>query len=133
MCVWVPSYLMIRISASMLLWTQVDLIVGSYKNSSCEEGANGMDSALGLGWDVEVSTAEQETSMNIVRIGFDLAKYVFHLHGVDERGKVVLRKITLPGVALFFANLPRCVVGMEASNGAHYWARLYPSLVTTCG
>jgi transposase len=83
-----------------------------------------MDPALGLGWDVEVSTAEQETSMNIVRIGLDLAKYVFHLHGVDERGKVVLRKtLRRPGVAPFFANLPRCVVGMEASNGAHYWAK----------
>ena len=31
--------------------------------------------------------------MQIVRIGLDLAKYVFHLHGVDEHGKVVLRKI----------------------------------------
>ena len=62
--------------------------------------------------------------MNIVRIGLDLAKYVFHLHGVDERGKVVLRKtLRRPGVAPFFANLPRCVVGMEASNGAHYWAK----------
>ena len=30
-----------------------------------------MDPALGLGWDVEVLTAEQETSMNIVRIGLD--------------------------------------------------------------
>ena len=30
--------------------------------------------------------------MQIVRIGLDLAKYVFHLHGVDEHGKVVLRK-----------------------------------------
>ena len=83
-----------------------------------------MDPALGLGWDVEVSTTEQETSMNIVRIGLDLAKYVFHLYGVDERGKVVLRKtLRRPGVAPFFANLPRCVVGMEASNGAHYWAK----------
>ena len=83
-----------------------------------------MDPALGLGWDVEVSATEQETSMNIVRIGLDLAKYVFHLHGVDEHGKVVLRKtLRRPDVAPFFANLPRCVVGMEASNGAHYWAK----------
>ena len=88
-----------------------------------------MDPALGLGWDVEVSATEQETSMNIVRIGLDLAKYVFHLHGVDERGKVVLRKtLRRPGVAPFFANLPRCVVGMEASNGAHYWAKTLSEL-----
>jgi len=51
-----------------------------------------MDPALALGWDVELSRAEREASMQIVRIGLDLAKYVFHLHGVDERGKVVLRK-----------------------------------------
>lgn len=28
----------------------------------------------------------------------------------------------------FFANLPRCLVGMEASNGAHYWARVLSHL-----
>ena len=67
--------------------------------------------------------------MNIVRIGLHLAKYVFHLHGVDERGKVVLRNtLRRPGVAPFFANLPRCVVGMEASNGAHYWAKTLSEL-----
>ena len=35
--------------------------------------------------------------MQIVRIGLDLAKYVFHLHGVDERDKVILRKGTAAG------------------------------------
>jgi transposase len=88
-----------------------------------------MDPALGLGWDVELSLAEQETTMHIVRIGLDLAKYVFHLHGVDERGKVVLRKtLRRPAVAPFFANLPPCIVGMEASNGAHYWAKTFSEL-----
>ena len=53
----------------------------------------------------------------------------FHLHGVDERGKVVLRKtLRRPDVAPFFANLPPCVVGMEASNGAHYWAKTLSEL-----
>jgi transposase len=67
--------------------------------------------------------------MVVVRIGVDLAKYVFHLHGVDEHGKVVLRKtLRRQGVALFFANLPRCLVGMEASNGAHYWAKTLSEL-----
>ena len=33
-----------------------------------------------------------------------------------------------PGVAPFFANLPPCVVGMEASNGAHYWAKTLSAL-----
>jgi transposase len=90
---------------------------------------NGMDPALALGWDVELSRAEREASMQIVRIGLDLAKYVFHLHGVDERGKVVLRKtLRRPSLAPFFANLPPCIVGMEASNGAHYWAKTLSEL-----
>ena len=67
--------------------------------------------------------------MQIVRIGLDLAKYVFHLHGVDEHGKVVLRKtLRRPSLAPFFANLPPCIVGMEASNGAHYWAKTLSEL-----
>src|SRR5215472_16930185 len=59
-------------------------------------------------------------AMQIVRIGLDLAKYVFEVHGVDARGKVVLRKtLRREAVSSFFANLPSCLIGMEASNGAH--------------
>jgi transposase len=100
---------------------------GPKKALAC--GANGMDPALGLSWVGKPSLAEQEASMEVIRIGVDLAKYVFHLHGVDEHGKVVLRKtLRRQGVALFFANLPRCLVGMEASNGAHYWAKTLSEL-----
>jgi transposase len=67
--------------------------------------------------------------MQIVRIGLDLAKYVFEVHGVDARGKAVLRKtLRRDGVSRFFAKLPPCLVGMEASNGAHYWARVLREL-----
>ena len=63
--------------------------------------------------------------MQIVRIGLDLAKYIFEVHGVDAHGKVVLRKtLRRNAVSSFFANLPPCLIGMEASNGAHYWARV---------
>lgn len=63
--------------------------------------------------------------MQVVRIGLDLAKYVFEVHGVDSHGKVVVRKtLRRNAVAHFFANLPPCLVGMEASNGAHYWTRV---------
>lgn len=45
--------------------------------------------------------------MEITTIGLDLAKNVFQVHGVDERGKAVLRKqLRRDQVALFFANLP---------------------------
>jgi len=62
--------------------------------------------------------------MQVVRIGLDLAKYVFEVHGVDTHGKAIMRKtLRRAAVTAFFANLPPCVVGMEASNGAHYRAR----------
>ena len=67
--------------------------------------------------------------MQIVRIGLDLAKYVFEIHGVDARSKAVMRKtLRRDGVPSFFANLPPCLIGMEASNGAHYWARALSEL-----
>src|SRR3972149_7302640 len=57
-------------------------------------------------------------------IGIDLAKNVFQVHGVDERGKAALRKqLKRKDVVKFFANLEPCLIGMEACGSAHYWAR----------
>jgi transposase len=62
--------------------------------------------------------------MQITTIGIDLAKAVFQVHGVDGSGKTVLRKqIKRDQMAPFFANLPACLVGMEACGSAHHWAR----------
>ena len=62
--------------------------------------------------------------MNIKRIGIDLAKQVFQLHGVDHQEKPVLRKQLRRNQMLsFFANLSPCLIGMEACSSAHYWAR----------
>jgi len=62
--------------------------------------------------------------MKITTIGMDLAKNVIQVHGIDEQGKVVLKKqLRRHRVASFFANLPVCLVGMEACGGAHHWAR----------
>jgi transposase len=62
--------------------------------------------------------------MAIVRIGIDLAKTVFQVHGVDSHGKTRLKKTLSRGEVLeFFAKLPPCLIGMEACAGAHYWAR----------
>ena len=58
------------------------------------------------------------------RIGFDLAKAVFQVHGADGEGRAVLRRRLRRGKVLaFFAGLPSCLVGMEACASAHYWAR----------
>ncbi len=62
--------------------------------------------------------------MQATTSGLDIAKSVFQVHGVDARGRVVLRKrLARAKVLEFFANLPRCVIGLEACGGAHYWAR----------
>jgi len=62
--------------------------------------------------------------MKITIVGIDVAKSVFHIHGVDEHGKTLLRKqLKRSEVLKFFANLPVCLIGMEACGSAHYWAR----------
>ena len=62
--------------------------------------------------------------MSTAFIGLDLAKSVFQVHGVDAQGKVVVTKrLRRDAVLAFFANLPVCVVGMEACAGSHFWAR----------
>ena len=62
-------------------------------------------------------------------LGIDLAKDVFHLHGVDGSGRVVLRKrLRRREVMGWMENLPPCLVGMEACSGAHYWARKFRAM-----
>ena len=62
--------------------------------------------------------------MKITTIGLDLAKNVFQVHGVNQRGKPVIQKRLRRGQVLaYFAQLSPCLVGMEACGGAHYWAR----------
>ena len=67
--------------------------------------------------------------MQITTVGLDLAKNVFQVRCVNERGKVVLRKqLRRDQVAALFANLPACLVGMEACSSAHHWARKLESM-----
>ena len=57
-------------------------------------------------------------------VGLDLAKRVFQVHGATADGGVAFRKKLSRGQVLaFFADLPPCVVAMEACATAHYWAR----------
>jgi len=64
--------------------------------------------------------------MKIIRVGVDLAKNVFQVHGVDRNEKPVWRrklnraewlKVLLDKIE------PGCEIGMEACGGAHHWAR----------
>ena len=62
--------------------------------------------------------------MQITTIGLDLAKSVFQVHGVDATGQIVVRKsLRRSQMLVFFARLPRCLVGIEACGTSHYWAR----------
>src|SRR5215470_4993789 len=57
-------------------------------------------------------------------VGIDIAKRVFHLVGMDKRGRIVMRKRCSRGEVLpLLANLGPTTIGMEACGGAHYWAR----------
>lgn len=65
--------------------------------------------------------------MTITTVGIDLAKNVFAIHVVDHNDKTVLIKtnVSRAGLPELIANLPPCVIGMEACSGTHYWARLF--------
>jgi transposase len=63
---------------------------------------------------------------DITTVGIDLAKNVFALHGVDGSGHVVLRRtVRRERLAPLVAQLPACLIGMEACSGAHQWARQF--------
>jgi transposase len=67
--------------------------------------------------------------MNVTTARIDLAKNVFSVHGVDAHGKVAVKKTLSPAASgSNLANLPPCLIGMEACSGAHHWARTLRAL-----
>ncbi|MEK7356030.1 MAG: IS110 family transposase [Bdellovibrionota bacterium] len=65
----------------------------------------------------------------ITTLGIDLAKNVFQLHGVDEKGEKILAKaLSRAKFPEFVQQLPRCTIAMEACAGAHHWARRFRSM-----
>lgn len=64
-------------------------------------------------------------------IGFDIAKQIFQVHGVSADNKVTIkRRLRRSEVLGFFGKLARCIVGLEACGGSHYWARSVLSAMT---
>jgi len=60
----------------------------------------------------------------IVVMGIDIGKNSFHVVGLDQRGAIVLRQKWSRGqVNARFANMPPCLIGMEACVGAHHLSR----------
>jgi len=72
---------------------------------------------------------EGEVMSNVTTVGIDLAKNVFSVHGVDAKGREVLRRtVRRDQLAALVAQWPRCLIGMEACSGAHEWARRFSAL-----
>jgi transposase len=60
----------------------------------------------------------------VTTIGFDIAKSVFQVHGVDAAGQVVVRRqLKRRYVLAFFQKLSPCLVGIEACASSHHWSR----------
>jgi transposase len=60
----------------------------------------------------------------ITTVGFDIAKSVFQVHGVDTEGQVVIRRqLKRRYVVAFFQKLPPWLVGIEACASSHHWSR----------
>ena len=66
----------------------------------------------------------QKTPATITTIGIDLGKNTFHLVGLDKRGAIVLQqKVSRSQLGRRLANIPRCLIGMEACSGSHHIGR----------
>jgi transposase len=65
--------------------------------------------------------------MNAVStLGIDLAKNSFSVHGVNSNGVAVLRRtVSRSRLTELVAQLPQCLIGLEACSGAHEWARRF--------
>jgi transposase len=62
-------------------------------------------------------------------VGIDIGKYSFHVVGLDRRGAIVLRqKWSRSQVEARLANMPSCLIGMEACVGAHHLSRRLKAL-----
>jgi transposase len=67
--------------------------------------------------------------VSVTMIGLDTAKSVFQIHGVNEAGKVGLRrKVRRSDLVAFFEKQEGCTVVMEACGAAHHWARILSGL-----
>ena len=63
-------------------------------------------------------------SGQIAVIGIDIGKNFSHVVGLDKRGAIVLRQKWSRGqVEARLANIPPCLIGMEACVGVHHLSR----------
>ena len=73
--------------------------------------------------------SRQSTPSTIATIGIDIGKNTFHLVGLDQRGNIVLQlKTSRAQLERRLANVPHCLVGMEACSGTHHIGRQLEAL-----
>ena len=71
----------------------------------------------------------QNLSSAIAAIGIDIGKNSFNLVGLDARGAIAMRQKWSRGqVEALLANMPPCLIGMEACVGAHHLSRKLKAL-----
>ena len=71
----------------------------------------------------------QNLNSAVAVIGIDIGKNSFHIIGLDSRGAIVLRQKWSRGqVEARLANMPPCLIGMEACVGAHHLSRKLKAL-----
>ena len=74
-------------------------------------------------------SASKSPSTKIAVIGIDIGKTTFHVVALDKRGAIVLRrKFSRGQLEAWIANVPPCLIGMEACVGAHHLARRLKAL-----
>jgi transposase len=72
-----------------------------------------------------------KSSPTVATMGIDIGKNSFHVIGLDQRGAIVLRqKWSRRQIEARLANIPRCLIGMEACVGAHHLSR-WPVRIST--
>src|SRR5499433_1934401 len=66
----------------------------------------------------------RQSTDTVAVLGIDIGKNTFHLVGLNKRGAIVLRqKLSRRQLEARLANLPPCLIGMEACVGAHHLSR----------
>lgn len=73
--------------------------------------------------------SEKPNTAAVAVVGIDIGKNSFHVVGLDDRGALVLRqRWSRSQVGSRFANMPPCLIGMEACVGAHHLSRQLKAL-----
>ena len=73
----------------------------------------------------------KKSNLAVATMGIDIGKNSFHVVGLDRRGAIVLRQKWSRGqIEARLANMPACLIGMEACVGAHHLSRKLQAQVT---